>query len=66
MGSGVVIVGKKLEAATSVTVNGVPARIIKDKPDRLQFVVPPGATTGPVTVTTTGGTVVSARNLSIF
>ncbi len=66
VGSGVVIVGKKLDAATVVSINGIPARIIKDKPGRLQFVVPDGATTGPVSVTTPGGTTVSVKTLSIF
>jgi hypothetical protein len=65
VGTGVIVVGKKLSDATLVTVNGIPARVTWDRPGRIQLVVPDGATTGPVTITTAGGTTTSVGILTI-
>jgi hypothetical protein len=42
--------------ATQVSFNGTPAAIISDTPTYLVTIVPPGATSGRITVTTSAGT----------
>jgi|GEM_PF-5176347 len=65
VGTGVIVVGKKLSGATLVTVDGIPARVTLDRPGRIEIVVPAGATTGPVAITTAGGTTTSVDILTI-
>ncbi|MGH9495983.1 MAG: choice-of-anchor tandem repeat GloVer-containing protein [Candidatus Sulfotelmatobacter sp.] len=60
VGAAVQILGQGLTGATSVTFNGVPASSVKVVTDTfLTAVVPAGATTGPVVVTTPTGTLTS-------
>ncbi|HLZ40445.1 MAG TPA: choice-of-anchor tandem repeat GloVer-containing protein [Candidatus Sulfotelmatobacter sp.] len=61
------ILGQGLTGATSITFNGVPATkftIVSDT--YMTTVVPSGATTGPVVVTTPGGTLTSNRNFAVL
>jgi virginiamycin B lyase len=55
VGSGVTIKGNALEAATSVTINGIPAPITKDSATTIKVTVPSGATTGKIKVKTASG-----------
>jgi uncharacterized repeat protein (TIGR03803 family) len=61
------ILGQGLTGTTGVTFNGVAATrfsVVKDT--YMTAVVPPGATTGPVVVTTPGGTLTSNKNFRII
>ena len=63
VGTTVQLLGDGLTASSQVSFNGVPATQISDVRNRsyLKVVVPPGATTGPITVTTTKGTLTSNK-----
>jgi uncharacterized repeat protein (TIGR03803 family) len=56
VGAHVVIIGNNLAGTISVTFNGTPATFTVASPGALRTVVPTGATTGVVQVTTPGGT----------
>jgi hypothetical protein len=56
----VTILGVNLYIATSVQFNGVSAPIILNQYGMIKALVPNGATTGPITVTTSQGSVTSA------
>ncbi len=58
-GTIVKISGSALLGAT-VEFNGAEATITKDVANQIQAIVPPSATTGPITVTTSGGTATSS------
>jgi uncharacterized repeat protein (TIGR03803 family) len=61
------ILGQGLTGTTSVTFNGVPATSFKVVTDTyMTAVVPSGATTGKVVVTTPGGTLTSNVNFRII
>lgn len=49
----------------TVLFNGVPALVKGVRPGQLSVLVPPGATTGPITVSTSNGTVTSSTNFTI-
>jgi len=55
VGGIVTITGKRLESSTSVTFNGVKGTITARHPTRIKVLVPPGAATGYLTVTTPYG-----------
>ncbi len=60
------ILGQGFTGSTSVTVNGIPATTFKVVSSTyMTAVVPSGATTGPVVVTTPSGTLTSNRNLLV-
>jgi hypothetical protein len=60
IGGTVVIVGKRLGHATQVSIDGLLATIQADGTTKIKAVVPQGATSGPITVTTPyGSTTVS-------
>ena len=62
VGQKLTIVGADLEGATQVTVNGTPvSQIVVDKPGRIVALVPAGATSGYVQVTTGGGSATSKK-----
>ena len=60
IGSSVVLTGTGLTSATSVEFDGVSAHFTADSDTQITATVPAGATSGPVIVTTPGGTVVSS------
>ena len=67
IGTEVIVSGSSLLNATAVTFNGVSAviNLIDGSGQFLLAVVPPGATTGPVTVTTPGGSATSPGNFVV-
>jgi uncharacterized repeat protein (TIGR03803 family) len=66
IGQPVQILGQGLTGSTAVTINGVAATSFKVVSDTyMTAVVPTGATTGPVVVTTPKGTLTSNHNLRI-
>jgi uncharacterized repeat protein (TIGR03803 family) len=66
VGSTVQILGQGLTGTTGVSFNGVPALTFTVEADTfMTAVVPPGATTGPVTITTPGGTLTSNMNFTV-
>jgi uncharacterized repeat protein (TIGR01451 family) len=58
-GTSVAIIGANFTGATTVTFNGTPAAFTVLAADRITATVPPGAATGPLTVTTLVGATVS-------
>ena len=64
-GTVVTISGTELAGATGVTFNGTSAAFSVTSATRVRAVVPCGATTGKVAVTTTGGTVESAGDFTV-
>src|SRR5579872_3596306 len=66
VGSTVQILGQGLTGTTGVSFNGVPALTFTVEADTfMTAVVPTGATTGPVTITTPGGTLTSNMNFTV-
>lgn len=66
VGATVTLTGANLTGATGVTVNGLAVNNVTVVNDNtLTFTIPPGASTGPVQVTTPLGTGTSASNLTI-
>jgi uncharacterized repeat protein (TIGR03803 family) len=66
IGQPVQILGQGLTGSTGVTINGTAASSFKVVSDTyMTAVIPAGATTGPVVVTTPGGTLTSNHNLQI-
>jgi uncharacterized repeat protein (TIGR03803 family) len=59
VGTNVIILGNHLTGATAVTFNNIPARFKVVSEAQIQAVVPSGATTGAVQVTTPGGVLTS-------
>ncbi len=64
-GTKVTINGTNLAGATGVKFNGVTAVITTDTANKITTKVPAGATTGFVTVTTTGGMATSAKKFKV-
>jgi uncharacterized repeat protein (TIGR03803 family) len=66
IGQPVQILGQGLTGSTSVTINGVPATTFSVVSDTyMTAVVPAGASSGPIVVTTPAGTLTSNHNLRI-
>jgi uncharacterized repeat protein (TIGR03803 family) len=65
VGSFVEILGQGFTSATTVSFNGTPATATVVSGTYLRTTVPAGATTGPVTVTTSGGTLTSNRQFVV-
>lgn len=66
IGSKVKIVGLNLQGATAVSFNGTPARFLQKYPStEIVAIVPAGATTGPIEVTTPIGTATSAVDFTV-
>ena len=61
VGTTVQILGEGFTADSTVSFNGVPARFTEVYPTYLRAVVPGGATSGPITVTTPSGTLTSNK-----
>jgi hypothetical protein len=64
-GTGVVISGTNLIAASAVTFHGVAAKIITDTAYKIEVKVPSGATSGYVKVTVPGGTAKSSSEFVV-
>ncbi|MDW8217865.1 MAG: FG-GAP-like repeat-containing protein, partial [Acidobacteriota bacterium] len=65
VGTAVTITGTNFEGATGVTFNGLSARFTVRGGDQVTATVPVGATTGPIAVTTPGGTATSRTNFTV-
>ena len=59
IGHSVIILGNGLAGSTSVSFNGVEAAFTVQSDTYIKATVPPGATTGPVSVVTSSGTLSS-------
>src|SRR5207253_2724524 len=66
VGTTVTISGTNFSGATSVAFNGVNATFTVTSDTAIQATVPAGATTGPVSVTTPGGTATSASSFAVL
>jgi serine protease len=64
VGQGVTITGSNLSGATRVAFNGTTAVVVSDGISTVVAVVPTGATSGPVTVQTPGGTATSVKSFA--
>lgn len=65
IGATVTITGTNLSAATLVKLNGVSVSFTVLSGTQVTFVVPSGSTTGPIAVTTSGGTATSSTNFTV-
>src|SRR5207247_1195074 len=65
VGTSVTISGTNFTGATTVTFNGVSASFTVTSATTIQATVPTGATTGPLSVTTPGGTATSTNNFTV-
>src|SRR5438445_3802236 len=65
VGSSVTLSGTTFTGATAVRFNGVSASFTVTSDTAIQATVPPGATTGPLHVTTPGGTATSTTNFTV-
>jgi len=65
VGTSVTISGTNFTGATSVTFNSVSASFTATSAAEIQATVPGGATTGPLSVTTPGGTATSTSNFTV-
>lgn len=67
VGKKVTITGTNLSGATGMSFNGTPAVITKDTATKITCRVPPAASTGPISITTSvGGTVTSAKTFKVI
>src|SRR2546428_3429947 len=66
VGTSVTISGTNFTGATAVTFNGVSASFSVTSATAIQATVPPGATTGPLSVTTPGGTATNTTNFTVI
>jgi hypothetical protein len=60
VGTSVDVLGSSFTGATSVRFNGAPANYTVESDSEIHATVPAGATTGPISVTTSGGTATSS------
>src|SRR5436309_9879173 len=65
VGTSVTLSGTNFTGATAVTFNGVSASFTVTSATTIQVTVPAGATTGPLSVTTPGGTATSTNNFTV-
>jgi len=65
-GTAVTITGTNFSGATGVTFNNTSAVFTADSPTQITATAPAGVTTGPIKVTTSGGSVTSAANFTVF
>ena len=65
VGGKVTITGTNLGSATAVTFNGIVAMVVTNTTRLISVMVPMGATTGPIRITTVGGTATSAGTFTV-
>jgi len=65
VGTLITVTGTNFISVSSVTLNGVAAIFTLDSPTQLRASVPPGATTGAVSITTVAGVAASASNFVV-
>ncbi len=65
VGANVIITGNNFTGANQVKFNGVTASFAVNSNTQITTTVPTGATTGPISVTTPGGTAASATNFTV-
>jgi kumamolisin len=65
IGTSVIITGNNFTGATSVTINGVAATFVVNSNTQITATVPSGGTTGPISVTTLGGTATSSTTVLV-
>ncbi|MBI5384588.1 MAG: IPT/TIG domain-containing protein [Verrucomicrobia bacterium] len=65
VGTPVVITGANFTGATAVHFNGVAASFTINSATQITASVPPGATTGPISVTTSGGAATSLNSFAV-
>jgi hypothetical protein len=65
VGTAIVIIGENFTGATGVAFNGVAASFTVNSPTQISATVPAGATSGPIAVTTPGGTAQSAASFTV-
>src|SRR5439155_8918541 len=66
MGASVTISGTNFSGVTAVQFNGISATFTVNSATAIQATVPAGATTGPITVTTPGGTAIGSTAFTIL
>jgi hypothetical protein len=66
IGETVVITGTDFNGATSVKFNAMPAAYTVNSNTQITATVPASAITGPITITTPGGTVTSSNNFTVL
>jgi hypothetical protein len=66
VGTEIVITGANFTGATAVAFNGVPASFTVNSATQITATVPAAATSGPITVTTPGGTAQSAASFTVL
>ena len=65
VGTPVVVSGTNFTGATAVKFNGSPASLTVDATGQITAIVPGSATSGPITVTTRGGTATSSVSFAV-
>ena len=65
VGTTITLTGSNFDGATGVTFNGTPATFTVLSATQVSATVPAGATTGPLAVTTPGGTATSAQPFTV-
>jgi hypothetical protein len=65
-GQPVTILGKHLQGATSVTFNGIAGTVTFNHKRELVVIIPAGASSGPIEITTPGGSTTSPRTFQVY
>jgi hypothetical protein len=65
VGQQVTIGGANLSGATKVAFHGTAATVVSDSDSAVTALVPPGLTSGPISVTTAGGTATSTQSFTV-